>query len=230
MSATEQSIPRHLGIILDGNRRWAKEQGMKTLEGHQRGAEVFRDIVYAAFDRGIEYVSAYVFSTENWQRTQEEVSYLMGLVVKITEKYLDEFHEKGIKVLILGSREGLDDKVKKSLDQTVEKTASNTRGTIALCFNYGGKQEIIDAIKEVPADKIADLTPDKFEQYLYAPEVPPIDLLVRTSGEHRLSGYMLWRSEYAELLFVDKFWPDFSVQDLDTVLDEYNRRTRRFGG
>src|SRR5688572_28357308 len=134
MAETSAQLPRHLGIILDGNRRWARQHGLKTLEGHQKGAEVFREIVYAALDRGVEYVSAWVFSTENWQRTQEEVSYLMGLVVRVADKYLDEFHQKGIKILILGSREGLDDKVIKALDKTVDKTANNTKGTVALCF------------------------------------------------------------------------------------------------
>jgi undecaprenyl diphosphate synthase len=229
MTDTNNAVPRHLGIILDGNRRWAKEQGLKTLEGHQKGAEVFREIVYAALDRGVEFISAYVFSTENWQRTQEEVSYLMGLVLKVVDKYLDEFHQKGVKILILGSKEGLDSKTIKALDQTVAKTAGNTNGTVALCFNYGGHQEIIDGIKSLPEAEKADLTPVKFEQYLYSKEVPEVDLVLRTSGEQRTSGFMLWRAAYAELMFVDKFWPDFSVQDLDEVLAEYKSRNRRFG-
>ncbi len=229
MTEAHTPVPRHLGIILDGNRRWATEQGLKTLEGHQRGAEVFREIVYAAFDRGVEYVSAFIFSTENWQRTQEEVSYLMGLVVKVVDKYLDEFHKNGIKILILGSREGLDKKVSKALAESVDKTAGNTKGTVALCFNYGGQQEIIDAVKSLPVDEIATLTPDRFEQHLYSKDVPAVDLVMRTSGEHRTSGFMLWRAAYAELLFVDKLWPDFTVSDLDAVLDDYKQRARRFG-
>jgi len=229
MAENTAPVPRHLGIILDGNRRWAKAQGLKTLEGHQRGAEVFREIVYAAFDRGVSYVSAFVFSTENWQRTQEEVSYLMGLVLKVIDKYLDEFHQKGIKILILGSQEGLDKKTTAALAQTVEKTANNTNGTVALCFNYGGQQEIIDAIKQLPDDQKVDLTPDKFEQYLYSNEVPSVDLLIRTSGENRTSGFMLWRAAYAELMFIDKFWPDFTIADLDNVLADYAKRNRRFG-
>lgn len=226
---THTTVPRHLGIILDGNRRWAKEHGLKTLDGHQKGAEVFREVVLSAFDRGIEFVSGFVFSTENWRRTEEEVSYLMGTVIKVVDKYLDEFHQKGIRILILGSQEGLSNKVKKALQKTIDKTAENTRGTVALCFNYGGKQEIIDAIKQVPAEEIKDLTPDNFEQYLYASEVPAVDMVVRTSGEHRTSGFMLWRADYAELLFVDKLWPDFTVQDLDQVIDVYKQRRRRFG-
>jgi len=229
MSDTNTAVPRHLGIILDGNRRWAKEQGFKSLEGHRQGAEVFREIVYAALDRGVEFISAYVFSTENWQRTQEEVSYLMGLVLKVVDKYLDEFHEKGIKILILGSQDGLDDKVKAGLAKSVDRTANNTKGTVALCFNYGGQQEIIDGIKSLPQDQIDGLTPVKFEQYLYSKDVPDVDLVIRTSGEHRTSGFMLWRAAYAELMFVDKFWPDFTVQDLDEALHDYKQRNRKFG-
>ena len=229
MSDANSVVPRHLGIILDGNRRWAKEQGLKTLEGHQKGAEVLREIVYAALDRGVEFISAYVFSTENWQRTQEEVSYLMGLVLKVVDKYLDEFHQKGVKILILGSKEGLDSKTIKALDQTVAKTAGNTKGTVALCFNYGGHQEIVDAAKALPETEKANLTPDKFEQYLYSKEVPAVDLVLRTSGEQRTSGFMLWRAAYAELLFIDKYWPDFTVEDLDQALAEYTKRSRRFG-
>lgn len=221
--------PKHLGIILDGNRRWAKSHGLPTLEGHKQGAEVFKEIVLECFNRDIRFVSAFVFSTENWQRTQEEVSYLMRLVLRVVENYLDEFNEKGIKILVLGSRQGLDEKVIKALDRTIDKTSKNTNGTVALCFNYGGKTEIIDAIKSVPISEIKTLTPDKFEQYLYSKNLPPLDMIIRTSGEKRLSGFMMWKSEYAELLFLDKLWPDFSVKDLDNVIEEYKKRKRRHG-
>lgn len=229
MTDNNAAIPNHLGIILDGNRRWAKNHGLSALEGHKKGAEVFKDIVLACFERKISYVSAFVFSTENWQRTQEEVSYLMGLVLKIVEKYLDEFHDKGIKIVILGSSKGLDKKVIKALHETTEKTANNVNGTVALCFNYGGKTEIVEAIKSIPTSKIETLTPETFEQYLYSKELPPLDMIIRTSGEKRLSGFMMWHSEYAELLFVDKYWPDFSVTDLDIAIDEYKNRKRRHG-
>ncbi len=221
--------PKHLGIILDGNRRWAKSHGLPTLEGHKQGAEVFKEIVLECFNREIRFVSAFVFSTENWQRTQEEVSYLMRLVLRVVEKYLDEFNERGIKILVLGSRQGLDEKVIKALDRTIDKTSQNTNGTVALCFNYGGKTEIIDAIKSVPVSEINALTPEKFEQYLYSKNLPPLDMIIRTSGEKRLSGFMIWQSEYAELLFLDKNWPDFSVKDLDNVIEEYKKRKRRHG-
>jgi undecaprenyl diphosphate synthase len=223
--------PQHLGLILDGNRRWAKSRGLPTLEGHRQGAENFRHISLAAFDRGIKYVSAYVFSNENWSRTNEEVGYLMKLLIKGVEKYLDDFHKAGVKVLVLGSREGLSKDVLKAIEDAETKTAHNTRGVMGLCFNYGGHQEIADAFKNLADHGVdpADVTPELIAEALYAPEVPEVDLIIRTSGEQRLSGYMLYRAAYAELIFIDKHWPDFTVEDLDDGLAEFARRQRRFG-
>jgi undecaprenyl diphosphate synthase len=224
-------LPRHVGIILDGNRRWAKQQGITTLEGHRQGAEVFKEIALAAFERGVRFLSAFVFSTENWSRTEEEVGYLMSLVMKATEKYLDTFHEAGIKVIVIGRRDNLDDKVLKSIERTEARTKGNTRGTLVLCFSYGGQDELVDAVRHIikagiPAEAV---TPETLETALYAPEVPPVDLIIRTSGEHRLSGFMLYRAAYAELYFIDKYWPDFTTQDLDEALAEYAQRERRYG-
>jgi undecaprenyl diphosphate synthase len=221
-------VPTHIGLILDGNRRWAKANGKPVLEGHKQGLEAFKDVSLAAFDTGVKYVSAYVFSAENWQRTQEEVSYLMALVVKGVTKHLDTFHNAGIRVVMLGSRAGLDKKVLKAIDDSIETTKNNARGTLALCFNYGGHQEIADAVQQL-VDKNEQITPENITQNLYAPEVPPLDLIIRTSGEKRLSGFMLWRSEYAELYFTDILWPDFSIADLDKAIAEYAARKRRFG-
>ncbi len=225
------TVPSHLGLILDGNRRWAKAQALSTLEGHRKGAEVLKDISMAAFRRGVKYVSAYTFSTENWKRTEKEVGYLMDLLIKVVNEYMDEIHAEGIKVVMLGRRKGLGANVLKSIKRIEEKTAQNTNGTAALCFNYGGQQEIVDAAKQLigqNADGTA-LTPELFEKHLYHPEVPPIDLLVRTSGEQRLSNFMLWRAAYAELAFVSKHWPDFTEADLDAALQEYAHRQRRLG-
>lgn len=228
---SDQSIPAHLGLILDGNRRWAKSKGLPTLEGHRQGAEAFRKVSLAAFDRGVKYVSAYTFSTENWQRTEEEVGYLMKLLIKAVEKHLNSFHEANIKVVLLGRRDGLDASVLRAIEKTEALTRDNTRGTLALCFNYGGKAELADAVKGIIASGVAadEITPDVISRYVYAPEVPEIDLLIRTSGERRTSGFMLWRSEYAELYFTDIFWPDFDESALDTALEDYALRKRRFG-
>jgi undecaprenyl diphosphate synthase len=231
MSATNLQ-PYHIGLILDGNRRWAKEQGLPTLDGHRKGAEVFKEVSLAAFDRGVRFLSAFVFSTENWKRTEEEVSYLMKLLLKAVERYLDEFNKRGIKIIIIGNRDNLSQSVLNAIEKTEDKTSSNTKGTLVLCFNYGGQQEIIDATKKILIDGIQPDNLDQkiFEQYLYSPEIPPLDLLVRTSGEQRTSGFMLWRAAYAELLFVKKYWPDFTLQDLDEVIAIFKKRQRRFGG
>lgn len=228
---TEQVIPKHLGLILDGNRRWAKERGLPTLEGHQQGAEALKAVALAAFDRGIEYVSAYAFSTENWKRTEEEVGYLMKLFMKGVELHLDTFHNAGIRVVILGRREGLDKSVIKAFDKTEEKTKNNTRGTLALCVNYGGQEELVDVVKSLVDQGLSsdEITREKIEQNIYHPEVPGIDLLVRTSGERRTSGFMLYRSDYAELYFTETMWPDFNESELDKALSEYSIRKRRFG-
>lgn len=224
-------LPTHLGFILDGNRRWATEQNLPALKGHYQGAEVLKKISLAAFKTGIPYISAFVFSAENWKRSKTEVTYLMRLLVTLTTKHLEEFNENNIKVLFVGAREGLPKAVLQALDKLVKQTESNTAGTLALCINYGGQQEIVDAAKKLLRFKIDPkrLSIREFENALYAPELPPIDLVVRTSGEYRTSGFMLWRAAYAEYVFVNKYWPAFTVQDLRTVLSYYAKRQRRFG-
>lgn len=231
MNKIETEIPKHLGVILDGNRRWAKQNNLTSLEGHRRGSEVFRQISLDAFDLGIKYLSAFVFSTENWQRTKEETSYLMKLVVKAVEKYLNDFNNKGIKIVILGSKDGLSKSVLESIESTELKTKNNKKGTLAICLNYGGQQEIVDAVKKIIIKKInpEDINKELFEQNLYSPEIPPIDLLIRTSAEQRISGFMLWRIAYAELLFVDKYWPDYTTADLKKAINIYSKKQRRYG-
>lgn len=228
MSDTTATLPVHLGIILDGNRRWAKQQGKPVFDGHRQGLETFKDIALAAFDRGVTYVSAYVFSTENWQRTQEEVSFLMSLVNKGIEKHFETFHQAGIRLLMLGSREGVDPKILKTIDEAEEKSKNNQRGTLAVCFNYGGQQEIAEAAQAL-AKKGETITTESLNQAIYHPEIPPVDLVIRTSGEQRLSGFMLWRAAYSELYFSDVMWPDFTTGDLDAALQTYAQRQRRFG-
>ncbi len=229
MSDHVVTVPTHLGFVLDGNRRWAREQGLPTLEGHRRGLETFKDIALATFDRGVTYVSAYIFSTENWQRTQEEVDYLMGLVSRGIQKHLKTFDQAGIKLVMLGSRSGIAPKILTSIDAAIATTKNNTRGTLALCFNYGGQQEIADAAQALVNKGESQITPEKLSQHMYEPDVPAIDLLIRTSGERRLSGFMLWRIAYSELYFSDTYWPAFSERELDQALDDYAQRQRRFG-
>jgi len=224
-------VPVHLGLILDGNRRWAKARGLPTLLGHKKGYTKLRSISEAAFDRGVKYVSAFIFSTENWSRAQEEVDYLMDLALKIFAKDLRSIHKKGIRVLWFGVKDKLSEKHLKAIEETEQLTKNNTHGTLCICFNYGGRREIADALTKLIEQntKAGDVTEQLIEENLYHPEVPPVDLLVRTSSEQRVSNFMLWRMAYAELLFVDKHWPAFTEKDLDMVLAEYASRQRRFG-
>lgn len=225
-------IPRHIGYIVDGNRRWAKERGLPTFKGHATGYKVVHKIAQASFDAGVEYVSLYIFSTENWKRSQDEVGKLMNMVIKAAVDDLHIFQENNIKVVILGSRNQLSSRVLKAVESVESKTAENTGGTLAICFNYGGQLEIADACKKIVQSGVdaSEVTPELIAQNLYAPEVPAIDIVVRTSGEQRLSNFMLWRSAYSELMFIDKLWPDMTKDDVTTILEEYSRRGRRFGG
>lgn len=225
------ALPVHVGIVLDGNRRWAKNNDQPAIQGHRHGMDVLKDVSFHAFERGVQYLSAYVFSTENWQRAEDEVNYLMDLTVKAVEKYLDEFHERGVRVVVLGRLKGVRQKVLDSMARAEEKTRNNTQGTLALCFNYGGREELVDAVKRIVAEGFTpnQITTDVIAGSLYSPEIPDMDLLIRTSGEQRTSGFMLYRAAYAELCFIDKLWPDFTRKDFDEALDDYNRRERRFG-
>jgi undecaprenyl diphosphate synthase len=230
--AEKDTIPRHIGYIVDGNRRWAREHGLPTYEGHLAGYNALKEVALATLASGVEYMSAYVFSTENWKRDKDEISYLLGLILRILQADIPLFLDNNVRLLVVGTREGLSDKLKKAIIDAEEKTALMTGGTFVVCLNYGGQFEIIDACKSivqsgVPAEEV---TTDLISSYLYCPEVPPLDLLVRTSGEQRLSNFMLWRAAYSELLFLDKNWPDMTKQDVTAILEEYSRRKRRFGG
>lgn len=225
-------IPQHIGYIVDGNRRWAKKHGLSTYEGHLAGYNAIQDVARATFEAGVPYMSAYIFSTENWKRSEEEVQKLMGLVLRLLSSDLHLFDESNIKLKILGSRTGVSDKIINAIDEAEARTANNTAGTLGLCFNYGGQQEIVDAMRQLLDQGIStdEITPELVEQHLYSPEIPPVDLIVRTSGEQRLSNFMLWRAAYSELLFLDKPWPDMTKDDVIDILKEYSRRNRRFGG
>jgi len=225
------SVPRHIGFIMDGNRRWAKERGLPPFKGHEAGVDALERVADACFDQGVEFMSAYTFSTENWSRTQEEVSFLMGLVTKVLTQYLRKFHDKGIRIVVLGTRERLLKSVIRAIDDAEEKTKDNQRGTLALCFNYGGHQELIDMFSAMSVKGVdpATLTPANLMNYVYHPEVPSCDLIVRTSGEHRISGFMLPRSDYAELIFDDIYWPDIETKHVEGYIKEFSDRSRRFG-
>ena len=225
-------IPQHIGFVIDGNRRWAKKHGLPTYEGHLAGYNGLKDVLIESLNRGVKYASAYVFSTENWKRTAEEVNSLMGLLLRVLESDVPIFVENRIRLRVIGTREGLPKAVIKAIDRAEATTAELDGGELLLCLNYGGHLEIADAVKKIIQSGVSadDVTPEMIAQNLYAPEVPPCDLIVRTSGEQRLSNFMLWRAAYSELLFVDKLWPDMTKEDVSDILEEYQRRNRRFGG
>lgn len=224
-------LPQHIGIIMDGNRRWAKQHNVSVNRGHKAGAEALRKITLHAINKNIKHLSIYVFSTENWQRTEVEVGSIMKLVVEGLKKHLDEFDKAGAKVCFLGERKNIDKKVLKMINNAEEKTKNNSKITVALCFNYGGQLEIVEAIKKIinSGARAEMINSQTVAGNLYYPEIPPVDIIVRTSGEKRLSNFMLWRAAYSELMFIDKHWPDFDETDLDNVINEYASRQRRFG-
>lgn len=224
-------VPTHLGLILDGNRRWAQEKGLKPFEGHRRGYLKLKKIAEAAFKKGVIYVSAYVFSTENWSRSSEEVAYLMDLLYWVATYEVNKLHKSNIKVKFLGMENGLNEKIIAAIKKAEVKTAKNTGGNLVLCLNYGGQQELSDAVANLIRSGVSadNVTPDLISRNLYDPTIPPVDLIIRTSGEQRLSGFMLWSAAYAELKFVIKYWPSFTVSDLELALNDYAKRQRRFG-
>ena len=226
------ALPKHIGYIVDGNRRWARGYGLPTYEGHLAGYNAIKDILLETLDHGVKYASAYIFSTENWKRSKEEVGYLMNLLLKILESDLPIFMEHNVRLRVIGTREGLSDAIIKAIDKAETATAELDGGELLLCFNYGGQLEIADAVKKIVQSGVGaeDITPELIAKNLYAPEVPPCDLIVRTSGEKRLSNFMLWRAAYSELIFLDKNWPDMTKDDLSAILKEYSLRQRRFGG
>lgn len=222
------NLPDHVGIIIDGNRRWAKTKGLAKVAGHKAGFDLLKDVArYALLKKNIEYLTAYVFSTENWNREPEEINYLMKLALKVFKSDLQQLHKDNIKVQVLGSKDKLSAELKAAIDHAEQLTSSNSAGVFSLCFNYGGKQEIVDAVNKI---KTRPITAEEITSNLYHSQLPDVDLLIRTSGEQRISNFMLWRLAYAEMLFVDKNWPDFSNQDFDDCLIEYSQRERRHGG
>lgn len=223
------TTPRHLGLVLDGNRRWAKAQGLPPNKGHEQGAETLKKIVRYGFNSGIQFITAFVFSSENWNRSKTEVKFLMQLILRLFKAELEDFIKDGYRIIVLGSDKNVPPKILEVIRQTEERTKNNIKGTLALCFNYSTDIEIKEAAEKMVQDIRSGAEVRPFREYLYHPEVPDLDLIVRTSGERRLSGFMLPRASYAELAFVPVNWPAFSAEDLGTVLHDYASRKRRFG-
>jgi len=215
---------RHVAIIMDGNARWAADRGLPVLEGHRQGARTLKQTVRNGVSLGLAELTVYAFSTENWTRPRDEVDGLMAMFAELIESETPELDDEGVRMRFIGRHEGISDELRRRMAWAEEKTAGNERMTLFVAFNYGGRAEIVDA-----AERYAGGGEEAFAQLLYAPEMSDPELLIRTSGERRLSNYLLWQSAYSELIFSDKLWPDFDKDDLAAALDEYEARERRFG-
>ena len=230
-----QALPEHVAIIMDGNRRWAKKNNLSTPQGHKEGAENLKRIAKFANKIGIKHITVYAFSTENWKRTTEEVNALMNLFQSYLDDYSKRADSENIKVKIIGNRQGLSEKMQKSIEKCMERTKNNTGITFNIALNYGGRDEIIHAVKNIIEKvqnkeiNIEDITEQTISDNLYTANQPDPDLLIRTSGEIRLSNFLPWQLVYTEFLFVDKNWPDFNEKDLDDAIEVYRSRNRKFG-
>lgn len=222
-------IPKHIAIIMDGNGRWAKMRGMPRFKGHQEGLKVTKEIVKYCSQIGIPFVTLYVFSTENKKRSSEEVNFLMGLIKQHLKRELQFYAENNIRVLHIGDLSGLPLSVQEEIIAVMEKTKDYTGTSVVLAINYGGKDEIIRSIKNLDAEILVDMTEDEFSLCLDTKNIPPVDLVIRTGGEKRLSNFLLWQSAYAELYFSDVYWPDWKTEYLQLAIDDYMTRNRRFG-
>src|SRR5471030_1473609 len=229
-------VPRHVAIIMDGNGRWAAARGLPRAEGHRRGVEALRRTIRAAGEIGIGYITIFSFSAENWSRPATEVFELMGLLRRFIRNDLAELHRSNVRVRIIGERDGLDPDIARLLTEAEELTRGNSGLTLVVAFNYGSRQEIARAASRMAKQiengtlKTADVTMDTLGRFLDAPDVPDPDLIIRTSGEQRLSNFLLWQAAYSELVFVPIHWPDFDKAALESAIAEYARRERRFGG
>jgi undecaprenyl diphosphate synthase len=235
-STTEMPAPRHIAIIMDGNGRWAAERGLPRAEGHRQGVESVRRTVKAAIELSITHLTLFSFSSENWSRPRQEIHDLFGLMRHFIRRDLADLHKNGVKIRIIGTRVGLDDDVLQLIDDAVLVTKDNSALHLTIAFNYGARDEIARAASRIAEEvaqgslAAADVTPERLGAYLDTAGVPDPDLLIRTSGELRLSNFLLWQLAYSEFVFIDAYWPDFSHETLEAAIAEYQRRARRFGG
>lgn len=228
----EKKIPNHVGIIIDGNRRWAKERNLPAFEGHNKGFRKLKLVPSWFFSRGVKIISVYAFSTENWKRTPEEVNFLMKLIRQGLDEIVEVAKEKKIQVLFSGRLTELPGDLPESCQEVMNQTKHNRDGIFNVCLNYGGRAEIIDAIRKIVSNNVTieQIHEGMLKKYFYQPDLPDPDIIVRTSGEQRTSNFLLWQAAYSELFFMKKYWPDFEELDAVAVLNEYNTRERRLGG
>jgi len=226
------NIPRHIAIIMDGNGRWAEQRGLSRAEGHRAGYENIRPTVISLNKHGIKFVTLYAFSTENWNRPKDEVDGLFDLLGEVIEEESLELHKNGVRIRHVGRLEGLPDGIQKSIKESEQLTKDNSSMTLGVALNYGGRTEILDAVRRVIADGTPpeEIDEKQFDEYLYTAGFPDVDLLIRTSGEMRSSNFLIWQAAYSEYYFTPVFWPDFNEEELERALITFNRRQRRFGG
>lgn len=222
-------LPNHIAIIMDGNGRWAKKRGLPRNYGHRKGADTLLKIIRYASQKKIKYLTVFAFSTENWKRPKEEVEYLMEMPFQFLERTNQEFEDENIKIMVIGRREGLPQKLVEKIAEVEARTVNNSGMTLTIAFNYGGRDEIIQAINKIKEQNI-EINEETFPQFLYTKDLPDVDLLIRTSGEYRISNFLLWQTAYSELYFTNCLWPDFNRKSFDAALNEYQKRERRFGG
>ncbi len=232
MLTLDSQIPRHIGIIMDGNGRWARRRGRPASFGHRAGVRAIKRVLDACEKLGVDILSVYAFSTENWSRPRAEVRALMRLFHETMLREIDEMHRRGVRIVVSGRRDELSPRMRERIEEAVKLTAANKNGVLNVCLNYGGRAEIVEAVKALIADGVEA---DKVEEAsiasrLYNPELPDPDLIIRTAGERRVSNFLLWQSAYSEMLVSETLWPDFDVDDLKAAIDDYASRVRRFGG
>jgi len=232
----QKNGPRHVAFIMDGNRRWARSNKLKALQGHTKGADIIRPLVEYCAEYGISYLTFWAFSTENWKRDEQEVEHLMNLFRSfITGDLMRDLMENGVKLTTIGDLSKFPEDIVRSIENVVDKSKNNTKITVIMALNYGGREEILHAIKSMQksignsVSSTENVTEEEFEKYLYTAGVPDPDIIIRTGGEMRLSGHLPWQSVYSELFFTDTLWPDFTKDELGNILEEYKRRERRFG-
>ncbi|MGB6084256.1 isoprenyl transferase [Moheibacter sp.] len=234
-TAHPYNLPQHVAIIMDGNGRWAKKQGFDRSFGHQNAIKSVRAAIETCGDMGIPYLSLFAFSSENWKRPKLEVSFLMKLLAKTIEAEIQELHDKGIRLLVIGETDALPEYATKPLQHAIDLTKDNTKATLVIALNYGSQNEILHASREIAKKvKSGELNPEEidqqiFEENLYTQNIPNVDLLIRTSGEYRISNFLLWQIAYAELYFTDVLWPDFRKEHFMEALEDYSKRERRYG-
>jgi undecaprenyl diphosphate synthase len=235
-AASDRPAARHIAIIMDGNGRWAAEHGLPRAEGHRQGVESVRRTVEASLELGVTHLTLFSFSSENWARPKQEINDLFGLLRRFVRRDLADLHKNGVKIRVIGTRVGLAADLSRLIDDAIELTKDNTALNLTIAFNYGARDEIARAARRIAEDVAsgviapAEVTPERLGTYLDTADLPDPDLLIRTSGELRLSNFLLWQLAYSEFVFIDAYWPDFSREQLEAAIAEYQRRSRRFGG